>query len=216
MRKENNLETFAPLIGGLVAGVGATAFAAHFPIRPEALALGIGAVGMGIASQTKGIAQRAALGFAAAGASMLAIEIVRRLRPKWQPEPLPQRQAASGDLITRKELAEILGRNNHAQPVDTKPVVEPLPARPSNDNAPARTAPRAAPAAPVTIAPEHVPHFAAIYARLTAEERVRVSSLMASAQPSLLAKVQRDLLSMTPDRAVEHLRRNVFRAGVVA
>jgi hypothetical protein len=69
---------------------------------------------------------------------------------------------------------------------------------------------------PVSIAPEHVPHFAAIYGLLTAEERVRVSAIMASAPPSLLAKVQRDLLSMTPARAVEHLRRNVFPAGVVA
>jgi hypothetical protein len=107
---KQDAEAFAPLIGGLVAGVGATVFAAHFPVRPEALAMGIGTVGLAIASQTKGIVQRAALGFAAAGASMLAVEVIRRLKPNWQPEQLPQRQA-SNDFITRKELDEILARN---------------------------------------------------------------------------------------------------------
>lgn len=215
MRKETDLETFAPLIGGLVAGAGATVFAAHFPIRPEALALGIGAVGMGIASQTRGVAQRAAIGFAAAGVSMFAVEVLRRLRPSWKPEALPQRQAAAGDLITRKELGEMLARSRNATvSAETKPVVETKPCeRASNDNEPQPTSPRGA--APV-IAPQHVPHFAAIYSLLTAEERVRVSSMMATASPSLLTKVQRDLLSMTPARAVDHLRRNVFPAGVVA
>jgi hypothetical protein len=114
MRNEN-IEAFAPLIGGLLAGVGATVFAAHFPIRPEALALGIGTVGMAIASQTKGIVQRAAIGFAAAGASMLAVEIVRRLRPNWRPEPLP-RQTAANEFITRKDLDGILTRNANSAP----------------------------------------------------------------------------------------------------
>ena len=204
------------MIGGLVAGAGATVFAAHFPIRPEALALGIGAVGMGIASQTRGVAQRAAIGFAAAGVSMFAVEVVRRLRPSWKPEPLPQRQAAAGDLITRKELGEMLARSGNATAsAETTAVVDTTPRdRASNDNAPQPTTPRRS-AAPV-IAPQHVPHFAAIYSLLTAEERVRVSSMMATAPPSLLTKVQRDLLSMTPARAVDHLRRNVFPTGVVA
>ena len=81
---KQDVEAFAPLLGGLVAGVGATVFAAHFPVRPEALAMGIGTVGLAVASQTTGILQRAALGFAAAGASMLAVEVVRRLKPNWR------------------------------------------------------------------------------------------------------------------------------------
>jgi hypothetical protein len=41
---------------------------------------------------------------------MLAVEVVRRLKPNWRPEPLPQQQASS-EFITRKELDAILSRN---------------------------------------------------------------------------------------------------------
>jgi hypothetical protein len=61
-----------------------------------------------------------------------------------------------------------------------------------------------------SIGVDQAAHFGAIYSLLTTEERVRVSSMMAGVSPAMLAKVQRELLTMTPERAVTHLRRNVF------
>jgi hypothetical protein len=85
----------------------------------------------------------------------------------------------------------------------------------SNDNGAPKTAAAVTSGRP-SLAPEQTAHFAAIYGLLTMEERVRVSAMIAGASPTLLATVQRDLLSMTPERAVAHLRRNVFPKGAAA
>jgi hypothetical protein len=87
--------------------------------------------------------------------------------------------------------------------------------RASNDNASSNAAPPTIPSS-TSLSPEQSGHFAAIYGLLTAEERVRVSAMIAGVSPTLLARVQRDLLSMTPERAVAHLRRNVLPSGVAA
>lgn len=85
----------------------------------------------------------------------------------------------------------------------------------SNDNASSTRAP-AVTTSRTSLPPQQTAHLGAIYALLTAEERVRVSAMIATASPTLLATVQRELLSMTPERAVAHLRRSVFPSGAAA
>jgi hypothetical protein len=87
---------------------------------------------------------------------------------------------------------------------------------PSNDTAPPKTASIVPTPTRASIEPDQAAHFAAIYGLLTAEERKCVSALIAGASPTMLAAVQRDLLSMTPERAVTHLRRNFFPSGAAA
>lgn len=116
--RAQSVEVLAPLAGAVVGGLGCAFIAARLPIRREAVAVGAGVVGLLVASHTNGIANRVAIGVAAAGASMLAVEILRRIRPDWTLFSAPQRQAGANDVVTRKDLDEALARTADAASSD--------------------------------------------------------------------------------------------------
>lgn len=106
------------------------------------------------------------------------------------------RIASARDALATQRARRTTGRAACRPP---RAAVEPVP--PSNDNARPSQAPTApvASRAVVNIAPNRAAHFGAIYGLLTAEERVRISTLMATVSPTRLARVQRELLAMSPD-----------------
>ncbi len=62
----------------------------------------------------------------------------------------------------------------------------------------------------VTIPPDVVDHFGAIYALLDADERQRLSSVVAQLPKSQLAMAEAQLMQMDPQAAVDYLRTTLF------
>lgn len=176
-------EAMAPIVGAIAGGIGCAFLAERLSIRREAIAVGAGVAGLLVASHTNGVANRVAVGVAAAGASMLAVEILRRLKPDWNLFAPPQRQAAAGDVITREDLNEALARAATA----TRSESPPIQTQERQDDQLSRVA-----------------------SCLTADEREQLAKLRRTSPAAIVFEVERQLRSLSVEDAVHFLRLNIL------
>lgn len=181
--ENESFDAMAPIVGAIAGGIGCAFLAERLSIRREAIAVGAGVAGLLVASHTNGLANRVAVGVAAAGASMLAVEILRRLKPDWNLFAPPQRQAAPNDVITREDLDEALARAATATRSESPPIETTEPAD---------------------------EHLGRVATRLTADEREKLAELRRTAPAPIVVEVERRLRSLSVEDAVRFLRLNVL------
>ncbi len=123
------MDMLAPMAGAVLGGACCSFVAERLSLRKEAVALGALAGGLAIAGHTRGLAQQLATGVAAAGASVLAMEILARLRPDWtlfaarrQPRRRPKR---SRDMSCRRRWRERKPNGTTPLTTATTPANEP-------------------------------------------------------------------------------------------
>jgi hypothetical protein len=102
---DETVEVIAPAVGAVVGTLICELAAERFGIRRELMGFGALGAGLLVSARTQGIWRNGASGLIAAGASMVAVEILRRLVG-----PSLRRQPAPSESITRKAVQEALAR----------------------------------------------------------------------------------------------------------
>jgi hypothetical protein len=178
------MDMLVPMAGAVLGGAGCSFVAERLNLRKEAVALGALTGGLAIAGHTRGLAQQLATGVAAAGASVLAMEILARLRPDWTLFAA-RRQPPATQAVTRRELQDALARteakrNNGA---DTSKM-------PANEPAQDRVE--------------------AVLSRLSSEERIALEDLHSKSPALVIMQVEQQLRSLSTEEGVAFLRLHVL------
>lgn len=178
------MDMLAPMAGAVLGGAGCSFVAERLSLRKEAVALGALAGGLAIAGHTRGLVQQLATGVAAAGASVLAMEIFARLRPDWTLFAA-RRQPPAIQAVTRRELQEALARaeakRNDAATPETTPAHEPTQDR-----------------------------VEAVLNRLSSEERIALDNLRSRSPALVIMQVEQQLRSISTEEGVAFLRAHVL------
>ena len=179
------MDMLAPMAGAVLGGAGCSFVAERLSLRKEAVALGALAGGLAIAGHTRGLAQQLATGVAAAGASVLAMEILARLRPDWTLFAARRQPPPATQVVTRRELQEALARAEAKRNAAADTSVAPL-NEPSADR------------------------VQAVLSRLSSEERIALDDLRRRSPALVIMQVEQQLRGLSADEGVEFLRAHVL------
>jgi hypothetical protein len=181
------LDMIAPLAGAVAGGVACTVVSNRFHLRREVVGVGAIAVGLAVAGRSRGLAQQLATGLAAAGASVLAIAILTRLRPDWTMFGVRPGTPAA-DPVTRREMRDALSQSESAreQQVPAEQPTEPAGAHDTVE---------------------------AVAYSLTPEERATLERLRQTTAAPIVAQVEQQLRALSVDDGVAFLRTYVLPHG---